>query len=822
MSELNEKELLNGEEEKKSIFNLRTIWTIFYLNWHWVLLSVFICMCAAFVYLRYATELYSASMKVLVKDSEQNPRGYGMALDEMGLLSNSNGFDNELEIIRSATVSTRAVKRLKLYVTYVQEGRVRDRELYKTSPVLVDLEEGRLESLASPIFLTLTKKKNGPIRVEGRFDEEDPEKITLSEELKEFPAHINSPFGQLIFHQNPGFEFKDDTKLFVTILSPKNVGRAYARRLNASATTKTTTVANVSFVDTDKRRSLDYLRELVDCYNEDANEDKNEVARKTEEFIAERLDKIRAELDETEGSMEAYKRNNDLINLSNDATTALTNTTNYQKEMVEAQTQLSLLKSLMDYMDNPSNYLQTLPANLGLKETSLVNTISKYNDLVLRRNRYMKGSSEVNPMVVQITQEVSDMWPAIRSNMSSLYNNMEIKKKSLEDQYRLYSNRISQTPTQERVLNNIGRQQTLKADLYLTLLQKREENYIQLYSTASKARLIDEPMVMGKVSPKNKMIWVAAFGFGFVFPIGLLMCLSLLRFRIEGRDDIEALTKLPILSDIPFSHELDAGQRSVVVRENRNDMMEEAFRGLRTNMGFVLKPEEKVILATSCIPGEGKTFVATNLAMSFALLGKKVLVVGLDIRKPQLVNLFGLKADKRGIVNFLGGSRADFDLLEAQITPSGVNANMDVLPAGIIPPNPAELLSSSLLKEGVEYLCTKYDYVILDTPPVGLVSDTLNIGRLANVTLFVVRADYSPKANFELINSIASENKLPKCNVVLNGMDLRKRKYGYYYGYGKYGKYGKYNKYSKYGHYGVYGHYGHGPGKDNGKVHVEK
>ena len=822
MSELNEKELLNGEEEKKSIFNLQTIWTICYLNWYWILLSVFVSLCAAVVYLRYTVPVYSASMKVLVKDSEQNQRGYGMALEEMGLMSNSNGFDNELEIIRSATVSTRAVKRLKLYVSYFQEGRFVNREHYKTSPVLVDLEEDKLDTLSMSIPLVLTKK-DGVIFVEGSFDKKNPEVKQLNESIKELPATINTPFGKILLCQNPGFEFEDGVKIYANINSPKNVGRAYARRLNASSTTKTTTVAAVSFVDTKVQRSVDYLRELVDCYNEDANEDKNEVARKTEEFIAERLDKIRAELDETEEGMEAYKRGNELINLANDATSALTNTTNYQKELVEAETQLSLLKSMMDYMDDPTNYLQTLPTNLGLKETSLVTMITKYNDLVLRRNRYLKGSSEENPLVVQVTQQMADMWPAIRSNMGSLYSNMEIQKKSVDNQYKLYASKISQTPTQERVLNNIGRQQTLKADLYLTLLQKREENFIQLYSTASKARMIDEPMVGGKVSPKDKMILMGAFGFGLVFPIGLFMCLGLLRFRIEGREDVEGLTKLPILADIPFSFQLEEGQRAVVVRENRNDMMEEAFRGLRTNLSFVLKPGEKVILATSCIPGEGKTFVATNLAMSFALLGKKVIVVGLDIRKPQLVNLFGLKADKRGIVNFLCGSKADFDLLEEQITPSGVNANMHVLPAGIIPPNPAELLSSSLLKEGIDYLCSKYDYVILDTPPVGLVADTLNIGRCANVTLFVARADYSPKANFELINGISADAKLPNCNIILNGMDLRKRKYGHYYGYGKYGrygKYGKYNKYSKYGHYGVYGRYGHG--HESGKEHIEK
>ena len=765
-------------------------------------------------------------MKVLVKDAEQKNRGFSgmMALDEMGLMSNSNGFDNELEIIRSVAVAKRVVRHLKLYVSYFQEGRVIDRDLYKNSPVLVDLDETRLEQLSRPLYMELVGSPSG-YQLEMFFDEEDSKKVTYSTSLNEFPTTIDTKYGTLLFQRNPIYEAQTmslqeaDTedaeqehfgKLKITIYPLKDMARSYAKRLSAAPTSKTTTVANVGILDTKKARALDYLRELVKCYNEDANEDKNEVALRTEEFIDERLAKIRAELDETEDGMEAYKKDNELINLSNDATSALTNYTNYQKERVEMQTQLALVKSLIEYMDSPQNYHQIIPANLGLSNASLVKMITEYNELVLKRNRFLKGSSEENPMVLQISRQISDMWPSIRTNMGNIYENMETQRKSIDEQYKLYSNRIAQTPTQERVLTNIDRQRNLKSDLYLTLLQKREENYIQLYSTASKARVIDEPIISGKVSPKSKIVLLAALVLGCCMPIGILICLSLLRFKIGGREDVEQLTKLPILADIPKCATVGDAESPIAVRENRNDMIEEAFRGLRTNMNFVLKPSEKVIMVTSCIPGEGKTFVATNLAMSLALLNKKVLIIGLDIRKPRLVNLFGLKADKRGIVNFLNSEEADFHLLEEQITPSGVNKNMYVLPAGIIPPNPSELLSSSLLNSGIEYLSTKYDYIILDTPPIGLVSDTLTIGQCASATLLVARADYSPKSNFTLINQIVTDNKLPKCSIVLNSIDMTKRKYGYYYGHGKYGRYG---------HYGMYGHYGSG---DKGSSYTEK
>ena len=318
------------------------------------------------------------------------------------------------------------------------------------------------------------------------------------------------------------------------------------------------------------------------------------------------------------------------------------------------------------------------------------------------------------------------------------------------------------------------------------------------------------------------IIWLIALILGAGFPIGVVLLLNLLRFHIEGRDDIEKLTKIPILADIPLGNKVVDGEKALVVHENSNNTMEEAFRGLRTNLRFVQNETEKVICCTSCIPGEGKTFVSTNLAMSLALMGKKVIIVGLDIRKPRLVKLFNIPADKKGITTFLSGNDTSYAALESQIVPGVANKNLDVLPAGIIPPNPGELISREQLDLAVNLLKEHYDYVLLDTPPVGLVSDTLSIGRVADMSLFVCRADYSPRSNFDLINGFKEENKMPKINLVLNAIDMRKKKYGYYYGYGKYGRYGRYGRYGygkgRYGHYGVYGQYG----AEESRGHTEK
>ena len=808
------------KEEESSVFSLSTIWTIVVLHWQWIVLSTIIALCIAFCYLRYTQPVYTSAMKVLIKDDEGNRRAMGgqMNLENMGLITNSNGFDNELEILSSTNVNSRVVKSLKLYVSYAIEGRVKKMEQYQNNPIIVDMPQHQLAVLRTPIQLEMTKAGTG-LHVKGKVSiSGQSEPVTFERDITKLPGSINTPMGVIIFQQNPGTKWKDET-LYAVILPVETAARMYRSKLSAGATSKFTTVAQITFTDTQVGRSLDYLNELLKCYNDDANEDKNEVAMKTEEFIKERIDFIRGELDVTEGDLEQYKKSNELINLTNNATTALSSTTEYQKQQVELETQLNIINGLVNYLNNPANAMQVIPANIGLKDANLNGLISKYNDAVLQRNRLLKSSSEDNPFVQRLTSQLEEMWPSIKMSLDAIRSDVMTQKSSADKQYSMYSSRISSTPTQERALTNMSRQQEIKANLYLMLLQKREENYISLASTAAKARIIDSPQFVGKVSPKNSIIWLIALILGVGFPIGLYILRNLLRYRIEGREDIEKLTKINILADIPLAGKTVDGEKALVVRENTNDAMEEAFRGLRTNLRFILEGDENVILCTSCIPSEGKTFVTTNLGMSLALLGKKVIVVGLDIRKPRLVKLFGIPSDKKGITTFLSGSDSSYEALEKQIVHGVINENLDVLPAGIIPPNPGELISREQLDRAVALLKEHYDYVLLDTPPIGLVSDTLSIGRVADMCLFVCRADYSLRSNFSLINGFNDEGKLPKVNLVLNGVDLKKKKYGYYYGYGKYGKYGKYGYgYGRYGHYGVYGHYGSKAGKE----HTEK
>lgn len=813
----------NREEEHRG-FNLAALWKIVVLHWYWIVLSTIVALGAAFSYLKYTRPVYASNMKILVKDEDSRSRMYRggqLALESMGVISNSNGFDNELEILTSSNISQRVIKSLKLYVSYELDGRLRNHELYKNNPYIVDMPENQLVDLHSLIQLKIHRQGDGVHVAGGIYVPRSKEPILFERSVKELPGSFNTPVGTITLQRNPGVgaELPKQT-MYATIMPLEYAAKAYGSRLSVSASSKTTTVAVLNYLDTQPERAIDYLNELFRSYNEDANEDKNEVALKTEEFLKNRISAIREELDATESNLESYKKKNELINLTNDASNALNKLTEYQKEQVELETQLNLVTALLDYVDDPRNAFNVVPSNLGLKDADMSNLLNKYNDYVLQRNRLLKSSSPENPYVKRLTAQLEEMWPTIRLSLKSVRENILTQKRSAEDQYNLFSRRVGEAPTQERSLNNIIRQQEIKVELYLMLLQKREENYISLNSTAAKARVIDDPRSTGQVSPKTKVILLGALVLGLCFPVGLIYLLGLLRYRIEGREDVEMLTKIPVLADIPLAPKSLDGELSLAVRENSNDMMEEAFRGLRTNLRFVLSEKENVIACTSCIPGEGKTFIATNLAMSLALLGKRVIIVGLDIRKPRLVKLFGLSSDHRGITTFLSSDSGDFQDLDKQIHHAVLNPNLDVLPAGVIPPNPGELISREQLDHAIALLREHYDYVIVDTPPVGLVSDTLSAARVADMTIMVCRADYSPRNNFQLINALHHDNKMPKITLVLNGIDLKKRKYGYYYGYGKYSKYGKYGHYGHYGHYGVYGHYGSHSSHDGG--HMEK
>ena len=809
------------EQEEKSAIDFQLIYTNLILNWKWFVLSLIVCLGLGYLYLRYATPAYQASTKVLIKDDDDSKRrgslGSSMiqSAANLGFMSNSNGIDNEIEILSAHDLAQLAVHDMKIYVNYYHKSAFKDPLVYKEQEVSVDLDLPHLKKLNAPIKLSI-EKEGTKYHVKGTYNL-PIDAFSFEKETSEFektfdrlPATISTRVGTLTFTPSKIYKLEDGEVLKAVIVSPEMAAKQYTKNLTVSQTSKTTTIAELVLNDENPQRALDYLNTLLKVYNRQANEDKNEIAYRTEQFINNRLQKINAELGNTEGQLESYKKRNKVIEMKLNATATIANSDAYAQKLQDANTQVELLNELGKYMNEPGNKYQPIPSNVGLTDESSTELINQYNKIALDRNNALHAASETSPTVTPLTAQLDALTTSIKRAMRQAKLGMEIQRNSIAKQAAEYAGQIGNSPEQERVLTQIGRQQEVKSGLYLMLLEKREENSISLAATADKGKIIDAPSFIGKVSPKSSIIMLIALVLGLAIPAGILFLIEFFKYKIEGHEDVVKLTQIPVIADIPVASDAakKEGKADIVVHQNVNNLMEEIFRGLRTNIQFMLKSDEKVMMFTSSTSGEGKTFVASNIGISLALLGKKVIMVGLDIRKPRLAELFQIDNHHNGITNLIVRDHYSWEDIQNQILSSGVNSKLDLLMAGPVPPNPGELVTRASLDDIINQLKQHYDYVILDTAPVGLVNDSLQLGRLADLCVYVCRADYTPKASFGMINGLNAEKKLPNMCLVLNGVDLSKKKHSFYYGVGKYGKYGKYGNYGSYGSYGKYGKYG--------------
>jgi len=808
------------DEDSGGGLNFQTILAALVLNWQWFLLSLIIFVSGALIYLRYAEPVYSISARMLIKDDNSKKNNASQILSNMedfGFLTNSTGIDNEIEIIQSRILLRDAVKDLKLYTEYRRVGRVRDAILYGIQPLNVDLDPVHLDSLDINLLtgvrsIKMILSREGEYYVaKGDLWYGKQQVSSFERRFKSVPATFTTEYGTLTFTKNIGYDLESGEKCIVTILPPMQVATNYLDVLTVKPTSKQTSIALLTMKDRDIRRGMDFLRQLAICYNRQANADKNEIALKTEEFINDRISKITSELGSTEGAIEEFKKRNAVTDVGIDATSSVQMSAQYSAQLSEANAQIQILDNLREYVNNPKNKYQVIPSNVGMTDAASSALISSYNQTVQDRNRLLKAASEEAPQVRTLTATIEELQNSIQSALMQARRAADINRQGILSQYGKFQGKVSANPIAERVLTQIGRQQDVKSGLYLMLLQKREENTISIAATVDKGKLIDEPMYEGKVSPKGMIVLLVAVVLGFGAPALILWLLSFFRYKVEGHEDVAQLTELPIIADVAVASENVKQKAGIVVQANKNNQIDEIFRSMRTNIQFMLQGDQKVILFTSSTSGEGKTFNAANLAVSFALLGKKVILCGLDIRKPALGRLFGVSDRFDGITSLLTLDKVTKDALAAQIQKSGVNDNLDLLLAGPTPPNPTELLARENFADVANMLRQQYDYVIFDTAPVGLVTDTLQIGQQADITVFVCRADYTPKSSFGMLNTLAKEKKLPNPCIVINGIDMSRRKYGYYYGYGRYGKYGRYGYgrygYGKYG-YGNYGNYG--------------
>ena len=794
-----------GEQSEEQV-NIQELLFRYLIHWPWFVISIIICIACAWGYLRLTTPIYNISATVLIKD-EKKGGGASMSsdLEKMGLegfVSSSSNVDNEIEVLRSKSLAREVVNNLGLFVTYMDEDEFPSKELYHTSPVLVSLTHQEADKLPGRMEINMILQPTGALGVQITVGEKEYQK-----QFDKLPAVFPTDEGTVAFFANNDTlsavcpeNITKERHITAFINRPFSVLKEYVNSLSIAPTSKTTSVVVISLENTNTRRGRDYINKLLEMYNINANNDKNEVAQKTAEFIDERIGIISKELGSTEQDLENFKRSAGITDLSSEAQIALTGNAEYEKKRVENQTQINLVMDLQRYMKG--NEYEVLPSNSGLQDAASAGAIDRYNQMLVERKRLLRTSTENNPTIINLDTSIRAMRTNVQATLDATLKGLQITKEDLAREASRYSRRINDAPTQERQFVSIARQQEIKSGLYLMLLQKREENAITLAATANNAKIIDEALADDNpISPKKMLVYLAALVLGVGLPVGVIYLIGLTKFKIEGRADVEKLTSLPVVGDIPLADEKTG---SIAVFENQNNLMSETFRNVRTNLQFMLENGKNVILVTSTISGEGKSFISANLAISLSLLGKKVVIVGLDIRKPGLNKVFNIPKKEHGITQYLTNTTAN---LMDFVQPSDINKNLFILPGGTVPPNPTELLARGGLEKTIGTLKANFDYVILDTAPVGMVTDTLLIGRVADLSVYVCRADYTHKAEFTLINELAENNKLPNLCIAINGLDLNSRKYGYYYGYGKYGKYYGYGK--RYG-------YGYGYGEKHG------
>ena len=757
-------------------------WFLVTLLCHWklFLFSAGLCLFIGFIYLRYSIKIYNVGATVILKDDKKGGMGNSelSVYEGMRLVNPNSNVDNEVEMFTSRNLVQSVVSELRLYIRYSVLGKFKDTELYghsnnwfyKETPVTAWMDETDVNNLYFPVILDI--RKNGNYIVSGSCGNE-----MIEVTFETLPAKINTQSGSVLLQPSTISSLKEDHPLHIVISHPLPITKYYLSCLSAEATSKTTSVVKLGLNETHRKRGEDFLDKLIEMYNRDAMEDKNKAASNASRFISERLDYLSEDLNSEEGKIETYKRDNQLTDLEIESQLFLSEDNESNKQLIAIGTQVELLGMLKKELNK--NIQSLLPANLGLTDPNLAVTIGKYNAAIMEKERFSAYTSEESPIMIRIGERIELLREDVRTQVEGLQKSFVAREKDIRKQGKTYESYLYDIPRREREYAEMTRLQQIKANLYTTLLQKKEEAELSLAVTAPSAKVMNSPLAgVRPVSPKSTRTYALCLLLGLMLPYAGLGLRNLINYKVEDETEIGRGSLVPVMVSLP----MDKSKKSVVVSAHATTPVVERFRLLRTNLLFSLgnNPEKKVMLITSTISGEGKTFVSINLAMTFALK-YKTLLIGLDIRRPKLDSYMQL-SQKDGIVSYLAGFNRDIDsLIQKNVDGTG----LDVMVAGSVPPNPNELLMESSLDELFRELRNRYEYIIVDTSPVGSVSDPFLLDRISDISLFVVRQGYTPKAALALSNDIFEEKRLKNLFLVLNGFGNRKTgRYGYGYGYG--------------------------------------
>ena len=767
------------QHEEESTIQLTELWSMIWNHKWWYVLSVFVCLVVAAFYLYRTPNVYNRTAKVLIDESDQDAtmRNLGVASAGMMRLRSFNSVENEIEAFSSPDLMEVVVSRLGLETRYVEKQFLRDVELYKNSPIAMRLAGGNLYSGFS---FVVENVGDGKVSLsEFRIKKEKLEDVVVGT----LGDTIQTPVGALIIYPTEQID-KFKHKITVSWANSMAVAKSYCKRLKLGLSGKESSVVVLSMSDTYPSRSSLVLSSLIDVYNEVWINNKNRSAINTTEFINERLVVIERDLATVEEALKEYKSSNNLTDIKTAAQTYIDESSHYATKSFEVNNQLSVAKFIKDYLNDPANSMALIPSNLGLTSAAVEKQIGEYNEIVLQRDRLLAGSGDKNPLIADLNSSIASIRSAILRSIDNLIATLDLQLAKINSQEKQIMERISSSSGQELQLLSIERQQHVTQQLYMFLLQKREENELTALINVGNTRMIMNPNGSSEpVSPNKMMIILIALVLGCGIPFAFFFLKKVLDRSIRSKADLGHLS-VPFLAEIPLNTYKDKSDNTsrIIVEPGKRDMMNEAYRVLRTNVDLMLGKTDqcKMIMLTSFVPGAGKTFTIMNMAASMALKGAKVLLVDLDLRKASLSKALDL--NHSGVATYLNGKVDDYRPYADKVA-----ENLYVLPVGTLPPNPTELLLTQKFKEMLEEMRKEYDYVFIDCPPIDIIADANIVTEFVDLTVLVMRSNTMNKDILPVVEDLYRSGKFNHMALILNAVAYQYKKYGYgrsSYGYG--------------------------------------
>lgn len=740
--------------------------------WPWLVASVLLCLLVAFFYLKIAVPEYKVNASVLVQDDKKSTDfGETSLLQEFGFNVKST-VDNEAEVFKSRTLMEQVVRELQLHIRYYRDGNMRAIETFIERPVTL--------RFISPDTFNLRE----PVKYNVQFDPANITNINLVRDDIHLKAHIGDtvtlPEGKAVILPSEGFA-KWDAKepLTIHINSIDGTTQKYMDALQVDIPNKQVSVIHLTVAESLPGKGEQILNTLISAYLQANVRDKNRIADSTMRFIDDRLRLVFRELSDIEKDIEHFKTNNRLTDLSTQSNLLLQNTSEYARNLTDFEVQLSVINALQDFLRDNENNQRIVPSSLVMQDASFIALVNRYNDLQLQRDKMLMSLTTVHPSVLSMDDQLKNMRAELVSSIASIKKGIEVSVAELKKKTAEFEKDISRVPSKERTFLDYSRQQAIKQELYLFLLKKREETAISKSATIANARIIDKAKSNTQpFKPRKSLVMMLGVVFGLLIPFAVSFGRDMINTKVSSLEDITSHTSVPILTEI--SHNVD--NNIVAVSMKSRQLVAEQFRSLRTSLQYILSGKnEKVILITSSMSGEGKSFLSINLCTILALAGKKAILLELDLRKPKITNNLGL--EKKGFTNYIIEEKPDW---RKWVQPSRVQPNFDVLSSGPIPPNPTELLMMPRMSALMKELKEQYDYIIIDTPPAGMVTDAEILAAHANTTFFIVRHKYTYKQQVHIIEKLLQKQSLPRINVIVNDIPAKNPGYGYgyYYGYG--------------------------------------